>query len=51
MVGWGRSKWSGAGSQSSHRVSRVAVQGAGLAVVLEPKMSEETISVGVGKPF
>ena len=29
----------------------VAVQGAGLAVALEPKMSEETISVGVGKPF
>lgn len=49
MVGWGRSKWSGAGSQSSLRVSRVTVQGASLAVVLEPKMSEETISVGVGK--
>ena len=34
MVGWGRSKWSGAGSQSSLRVSRVTVQGASLAVVL-----------------
>ena len=27
------------------------MQGAGLAVVLEPKLSEETISVGVGKLF